>query len=221
MEGRELAAGAESSTVGAANRQDRSEHETMASFVGVENAASPKLTVELVPRTCWFSNVRERVARQEWDRIRSQTYENAGHRCEVCGGRGSKYPVECHEVWEYDEAVAVQRLVRMIALCPACHEVKHIGLAGIKGRGDVARAHLAAVNGWTTAIVSRYVDEAFAVWSARSGRAWSLDVSALASYGVDVAIIAEASEMHAENRAQAVSSATVRVRQGSRRSRPV
>jgi post-segregation antitoxin (ccd killing protein) len=122
---------------------------------------------------------------------------------------------------EYDEAVETQRLVRMIALCPACHEVKHIGLAGIKGRGDVARAHLAAVNGWTAAFASRYVDEAFAVWRARSGRAWSLDVSALVSYGIDPAIIAEASEMQAENRAQSASSATVKVQQGSRRSRPV
>jgi hypothetical protein len=188
--------------------------------LSVDSAASPKLTVELVPRTCWFSNVRERVSRQEWDRIRSQTYENAGHRCEVCDGRGSKHPVECHEVWEYDEPAGVQRLVRMIALCPACHEVKHIGLAGIKGRGDVARAHLAAVNGWTAAVASQYVDEAFALWRARSGREWSLDVSALASYGVDPAIIAEASETRAESRAQTASSATVRVRRGSRRSRP-
>jgi hypothetical protein len=122
-------------------------------------------------------------------------------------------------VWEYDEAAGVQRLVRMIALCPACHEVKHIGFAEIKGRGDVARAHLAAVNGWSAAVASRYVDEAFAVWSARSGRAWSLDVSALASYGVDPAILAEASEMQAENRAQVASSATVRARQSSERSR--
>lgn len=179
---------------------------------------APKLTIELVPRTCWFSNVRERVSRQDWDRIRSQAYENAGHRCEVCGGHGSKHPVECHEVWEYDETAGVQRLVRMIALCPACHEVKHIGLAGIKGRGDAACAHLAAVNGWTAAGASRYVEEAFAVWTARSDRAWSLDVSALASYGVDPAIIVEASEMQAENRAQSASAATARVRRGSRRS---
>jgi len=186
----------------------------------VDNAASARLTVELVPRTCWFSNVRERVSRQDWDRIRSQTYENAGRRCEICGGRGSKHPVECHEVWEYDEATGVQRLVRMIALCPACHEVKHIGLAGLKGRGDIARAHLAAVNGWTAEVAAQYVDEAFAVWRARSGRAWALDVSALASYGVDPAIVAEANEMQATNRAQDASAATARVRRGSHLSRP-
>jgi hypothetical protein len=100
--------------------------------------STPRLTIELVPRTCWFSNVRDQVPRGDWDRIRREVYERAGKRCEVCSGRGSRHPVECHEVWEYDETAHVQRLVRMIALCPACHEVKHIGLAGLKGRGEQA-----------------------------------------------------------------------------------
>ena len=110
-----------------------------------------------------------------------QVYELAGKRCEVCGGRGSKHPVECHEVWEYDETARVQRLVRMVALCPACHEVKHIGLANIKGRGEIAAAHLAEVNDWTPQVTAVY-DQAFDVWKARSNRTWSLDVSALTAY---------------------------------------
>jgi hypothetical protein len=88
----------------------------------------------------------------------------------------------------------------MIALCPACHEVKHLGLAGLKGRGEVASAHLAKVNGWTADLAARYVDEAFAIWRTRSSKAWSLDVSALASSGVNQAIIAEASQVSAEDR---------------------
>lgn len=66
----------------------------------MEAETAPRLTIELVPKTCWFSNVRDRVSRQDWDRIRSQVYEQADRRCEVCGGRGSRHPVECHEVWE-------------------------------------------------------------------------------------------------------------------------
>jgi hypothetical protein len=181
---------------------------------GVDGNTPPRLTIELVPRTCWFSSVRERVSRQDWDRIRSQTYERAGRRCEVCGGRGSKHPVECHEVWEYDETAGIQRLVRMIALCPACHEVKHIGLAGLKGRGEVASAHLAKVNGWASEVAARYVDEAFAIWRTRSSRTWSLDVSALVSYGVDPSIIAEVGQASAEDRSQTAASATARVRRG-------
>lgn len=178
---------------------------------------APRLTIELVPKTCWFSNVRDRVSRQDWDRIRSQVYGQADRRCEVCGGRGSRHPVECHEVWEYDDASGVQRLVRMIALCPACHEVKHIGLAGMKGRRDLACAHLAEVNGWTSEVAARCVEDAFAMWRTRSSRTWSLDVSALAAYGIDPAIIAEASEALTTGRSRTAASATTKVR----RSQPI
>jgi hypothetical protein len=47
------------------------------------------------------------------------------------------------EVWDYDDARMVQRLVRLIALCPAYHEVKHLGLAGRCSRLGPALAHLA------------------------------------------------------------------------------
>src|SRR5688500_8134041 len=46
------------------------------------------LTVELVPRTCWFSNLRSELSQDEWDRLRRSVYERAGNRCEVCGGKG-------------------------------------------------------------------------------------------------------------------------------------
>lgn len=174
--------------------------------------SAPRLAIELVPRTCWFSNVRDRVSREDWDRIRKQVYEHAGRRCEVCGGRGSGHPVECHEVWEYEEATGVQRLVQMIALCPACHEVKHMGFAGIKGRGEIAAAHLAEVNGWTAQVTAVYIDQAFAVWEERSARAWSLDVSTLTAYGIDPAIIAEANGTSAEDRSRRAAATTAAVR---------
>jgi hypothetical protein len=174
--------------------------------------SAPRLTIELVPQTCWFSNVRDRVSCEDWGRMRSQVYEHAGSRCEVCGGRGSKHPVECHEVWEYDETTAVQRLVRMIGLCPACHEVKHMGLADIKGRGEIAAAHLAEVNGWTPQVTAVYIDQAFARWQERSDRTWSLDVSALAAYGIDPKIIAEANGTSAKGRSQRAAVATAEVR---------
>jgi len=174
--------------------------------------SAPRLTIELVPRTCWFSNVRDRVSREDWDRMRKQVYEHAGRRCEVCGGRGSRHPVECHEVWEYDETTGVQRLVRLVALCPACHEVKHMGLAGIKGRGEIAAAHLAEVNGWTPQVTAVYIDQAFDVWKARSVQTWSFDVSALTAYGIDPAIIAEANGTSAEDRSQQAAATTAEVR---------
>lgn len=174
----------------------------------MEAGSEPRLTIELVPQTCWFSNVRDQVPPRDWDRIRRQVYENAGRRCEVCGGRGPRHPVECHEVWEYDEAAGVQRLVRMIALCPACHEVKHIGLAGIRGRADLAREHLAQVNGWSSGVADQYIEEAFATWRSRSARPWSLDISSLAAYRIDSGAIVEAGRATGEDRSRSVASAT-------------
>lgn len=186
----------------------------------MEAGSEPRLTIELVPQTCWFSNVRDQVSPKEWDRIRRQVYDNAGRCCEVCGGRGPRHPVECHEVWEYDEDAGVQRLIRMVALCPACHEVKHIGLAGVRGRADLARDHLAEVNGWSSEAADRHIREAFATWRSRSVRPWSLDISSLAAYGIDSSLIAEAGADSAKDRSRAVASATAqKVRRGPRRLR--
>jgi hypothetical protein len=61
-------------------------------------------------------------------------------------------------VWDYDDGRQEQRLVRLIALCPACHEVKHLGLAAKRGRHAASLAHLAKVNGWTTDDAEAYAE---------------------------------------------------------------
>jgi 5-methylcytosine-specific restriction endonuclease McrA len=146
------------------------------------DAAAPRLTVELVPKTCWWSNLRSLADRATWDRIRRPVYRQADYRCEICGGIGLQHRVECHEVWRYDERTRTQILVRMIALCPACHEVKHMGFAGVRGRGKRARDHLAKVNGWTDEQVLAHISEAFATWARRSKVSWKLDLSGLHPY---------------------------------------
>ena len=153
-------------------------------FARRRSTQRPRLTVELVPQTCWYSNVRSELSSDDWDLVRRAVYRQAGNRCEVCGGRGPRHPVECHEVWVYDDQRHVQRLERMIALCPACHECKHMGHANVTGHGARARRHLAQVNGWSASQVERYVELAFAVWQRRSQHEWQLDISALDAYGV-------------------------------------
>ena len=135
------------------------------------------MTVELVPSTCWFSNVRSEVSRTDWDTLKRLTSKAARYRCEVCGGRGSKWPVECHEVWTY--RTGVQQLVRLIALCPDCHEVKHLGLAESRGRLQRALQHLATINGWAIIDARRYAEAVFELWAQRSNHEWSLDLSYL------------------------------------------
>jgi len=138
-----------------------------------------KLTIELVPSTAWYSNVRSNVSQAEWDVLRKECYKKAGYKCEVCSGKGPKHPVECHEIWEYDDEAFTQTLGGLIALCPDCHEVKHIGLAGIKGRQSQAIAHLAKVNGITLEEANIYVEASFETWSKRSQKDWKLDITIL------------------------------------------
>ena len=113
------------------------------------------LTIELVPRTCWYSNVRSEVPAAVWEKLKRHTSKLAGNRCEVCGGRGPKWPVECHEVWLFvtpppsPAAASSPNEGRVQALCPDCHLVKHIGRAQVTGQGERAFRHLAKVNGWS------------------------------------------------------------------------
>jgi hypothetical protein len=146
--------------------------------------APPRLTVELVPSSCWFSNVRSAVSKDEWARIGRRVYREASHRCQVCGGRGSQHPIECHEIWDYDDDRLVQRLVGMIALCPACHEVNYFGFARVRGIDGRAFEHLATVNGWTAAVTQLYLDGVFELWAWRSDRGWDLHLTVLPDYGV-------------------------------------
>jgi hypothetical protein len=138
-----------------------------------------KLTVELVPATSWGDNLRSHFKTREWDRLRKACYEQAGHKCEICGGKGRRHPTECHEIWNYDDEQCVQTLKGLIALCPSCHEVKHIGRAMAVGFGDRALAHLVKVNGITQAEAVAHVGDAFALWKTRTQKAWTLDITSI------------------------------------------
>ena len=139
----------------------------------------PKLRVALVPSTCWLSNVRSLMKEWAWRKLKDSIAEMGEYRCEVCRGQGRKHPVECHEVWGYDDERRVQALLRLQALCPMCHRVKHLGRSINLGYEEVACGWLARVNGWDAATTSTYVDAAFRQWSARSQHGWTLDLTTL------------------------------------------
>jgi hypothetical protein len=155
---------------------------------------NPKLTIELVPSTCWFSNVRSEVPPKEWDRLRKECYKKANFCCEVCGENGKqqgyKHPVECHEIWDYDDENKIQTLGGLIALCPRCHQVKHIGRTTIIGRQAEAFAHMEKINNWSHKDVVNYVANAFMEHNWRSQFNWSLDIGILTEvFGVDKKLI--------------------------------
>ena len=138
-----------------------------------------KLTIELVPRTSWYNNLRNRMSKESWDKVRKTAYWEHGYRCVVCGV--SDVQLHCHEVWEYDDDKHTQTLKGFVALCPMCHHVKHIGLAGIladKGELDFGTvvSHFMQVNSCDKAAFWKYHDEAFALWEARSQYQWTVDL---------------------------------------------
>lgn len=134
----------------------------------------PPLTVELVPRTSWFTNVRSAVPRPVWDRLRKACYRAAGLRCEVCAASGRQ---EAHEVWAYDDRLHVQTLLRLVSLCSRCHECKHAGRAASSGRLPQVLKHLARVNDWSEDDADLYLEGCFEQWMRRSGHDWTVDVS--------------------------------------------
>ena len=143
------------------------------------------LSIEMIPQTSWFSNVRSAVSKAQWDVLRKQVYANAYHICQICGGVGPKHPVEAHEIWKYDDKNLVQKLEGMIALCPNCHMVKHIGLAQVQGKKDLALKHLMKVNKISKKDAEQYIADSFMVWAMRSTKSWTLDLSGLKLYGLD------------------------------------
>lgn len=146
----------------------------------------PELTIELVPKTCWFSNVRSNVTKEQWDKLRKATYAKAEYQCQICGGRGPKWPVECHEIWDYADKSLIQTLTGLIALCPSCHKVKHMGFAQISGKEIEMTCHLAIINGWTYKAACQYVGERFDLWRKRSKYDWLLDISWLGNFDIQV-----------------------------------
>lgn len=156
-------------------------------FHGVSDLLPVKLlTVELVPSTCWFSNVRDHVPKTVWDFLRRTTYQRANYTCLSCGGKGNQWPVECHEIWHYDEQQQIQTLEGLTALCPSCHQVKHFGLATVIGCADQASAHLSYVNNWSAEQTNSYLQTVWDIWKRRSCLGWSLNLSLLNSYGFNI-----------------------------------
>ena len=143
------------------------------------------LEIELVPQSCWFSNVRACLTKQQWSTLSKSVRSKAYDICEVCEAEAT----DCHEVWAYDDRKRTQKLTGMVALCPACHEVKHIGLARIRGKGEQALKHFMKVNGLSRKKAEATIQEAFQVWKKRSQKQWALDISILNDYGVDVSKI--------------------------------
>jgi hypothetical protein len=136
-----------------------------------------KLSINLVPKSCWYANVRSNVSKEDWDEIRRSAYKKADYKCVICGMENVK--LEAHEIFEYDDKNHIQKLMDIVALCPECHEVYHIGLTSIKNRYAIALQHLAIVNNFELNEAIEYINKAFMTWKERSSYKWRLDLKYL------------------------------------------
>jgi len=137
-----------------------------------------KLSIELVPSTSWYTNLRTQVGRETWDKIRKSTYKKYGNICGICG---AKSRLNCHEMWEYDDNRHIQTLVGFIALCNLCHHVKHIGHAGIQASlqkldFETVIEHFMRVNSCDRDTFEEHKDMAFDTWKLRSKHKWRIDL---------------------------------------------
>ena len=139
-----------------------------------------KLNFELVPDSCWYSNLRSQLPKEVWDMIRKKAYARAGGKCMLCGAPTAR--LEAHEQWEYDDAGGVQKRVNVIAVCRACHEVIHIGRTQLTGREKEACEHYLKVNGCTYTEYRNALGQANETHRERSRREWRLDVSELPKF---------------------------------------
>ncbi|GAA1214038.1 DUF5710 domain-containing protein [Prauserella alba] len=157
---------------------------------GEDRSFGSGLFVDLVPSSCWFTNVRYCVAERDWERLRRMMLARANHRCEVCDRREDrrvKRWLEAHERWAYDNATTTQTLRRLIILCSDCHRTTHFGLAEVRGLDREAFDHLIAVTGMTVRQGQAHVDRAKETWRRRSARNWHLNLDMLTTAGITVA----------------------------------
>lgn len=139
-----------------------------------------KLNFELVPESCWCSNLRSQLPQGAWDTVRRRAYARAGGKCMICGAPTSR--LEAHEQWTYDDDTHIQSLKNIVAVCRSCHEVIHIGRTQLVGREEQAIAHFIKVNNCTYADYRKALGEANAVHRERSRHEWQLDISKLSDF---------------------------------------
>lgn len=141
------------------------------------------LSIELVPKTAFFKNLRSILTKAQWDIIRHSVYSRAWGVCEVCNKSPEKF-LDAHEVWHYDDVTQIQKLTGLVALCEPCHQVKHFGFATIQGKAKEAFNHFKLINNLTKSNAEKHIQHAFEIWAKRSSKNWTLDISYLKEYGI-------------------------------------
>ena len=137
-----------------------------------------KLNFELVPDSCWYSNLRSILSKKQWDFIKADAKERAAGKCMICGRKTDR--LDAHEKWSYDIKNGVQKLEDVLAVCRDCHSVIHIGYTQLKGNEERAEKHFMKVNDCSYAEYRKALGEANELHKLRNSVAeWKLDLTYL------------------------------------------
>ena len=131
-----------------------------------------------MPKALWGRSLAALARKQskfgpKWQGIRQKEFSRTNGRCESCGGQARSL----HEIWDYDDARHVQRLVGFEPVCELCSLTQHMGRAHEIGRGAEAEQQIARVNGISLEQVGTMLQTAAIVWMARNEHSWTQDLS--------------------------------------------
>lgn len=144
-----------------------------------------KLKIERVPRSCSWSKVNKKVPRKYWDIIKKATFQKANNVCEICRGIGKQIPLMCHEVWEYDDTLNIQRLSHFQALCPPCYAAIHFKELLPRSGQTASTRRFMIINLLNQKIATKIIRTVHKQFIIRSTRQWKLDIEHLREFGLN------------------------------------
>lgn len=149
------------------------------------------LVVDFGPKSCWCKKIRYALTPDDFKRVEALVIGRTSRTCEACGVVDPEQAdrMEVQARWEYDvsDGKHVQRLVRLMAMCSACHEVTHFGKASMDGRRDAALLHLQKAAQMTADNAQAHVDAAYDKLRELNQHEWQLDLSLLTDNGLTLA----------------------------------
>jgi len=145
-----------------------------------------RLAVRPIPKPLHRLNLRVRLGRYRWRKLRRSLLECRPLRCEICATTVTDArDINAHEEWNYDvsRSPAVARLDRIVFACRLCHSVEHFMHTNILAQDgtipvdavDQAIEHFCRVNGTDRTSFERHLDAALAEWKKLSAKKWKVD----------------------------------------------
>ena len=142
------------------------------------------LPIELIPKSMHQYNVRARITEEQWKAVCKVVHKkNVGNKwhCQVCHQKGTtqgfNHPVECHEVWEFDDKTRTQKLVNLKTLCPLCHKFTHLGLATKQGFANTVKEHGLRIRRMSISSIEKELKQQYSIANERGQYNWKLDLT--------------------------------------------